>query len=60
MHYNGVDMQYLFHIDHPFDYFSSDGLMLKRDVFFVTNDFQAGTNLIYHGVLPQEEKESMP
>ena len=60
VHYNGVNMQYLFHIDHPFDYFSSDGLMLKRDVFFVTNDFQAGTNLIYHGVLPQEEKESMP
>lgn len=56
MHYNGEDTQYLFELEHEnATVFRS--LVLENDVFFLVNDYDAGTNLIYHGILTESKQE---
>lgn len=55
-HYNGEDTQGLFHLDNQNANLWSS-LVLEKEVFFLINDYELGTNLIYHGTLPEEEQE---
>jgi len=56
LHYNGENTQYLFELENKnATVFRS--LVLENDVFFLINDYEAGTNLIYHGTLTKSEKE---
>ncbi len=47
-HYNGIDFEYILEFD---DLSLSDGAIFKNEVFFLTDDFNSGTNVIYHGIL---------
>lgn len=47
-HFNGSDFEYILNFDNKS---LSDGVVFENDVFFVANDFNNGTNLIYHGRL---------
>lgn len=52
LHYNGKDIQLLFN-----DIVQPRAVLFENDVFFFANDYDAGTNLIYHGTLTKEEGE---
>lgn len=56
MHYNGVDTRDLFQLDSQNATLWSS-LVFENDVFFLVNDYDAGTNLIYHGTLSEHEPE---
>lgn len=56
MHYNGEDTQDLFQLDSQNATFWR-GLIFENDVFFIARDYEAGTNLIYHGTLTKGEEE---
>jgi len=55
LHYNGEDIVPMFQLDDKNVTIYRD-LILKNDVFFLVNDFEAETNLIYHGTLTPKEK----
>ncbi len=56
LHYNGKNVIYLLNrVSNSVESFVANALVLDKEVFFVVRDFHEGTNLIYHGVLPQEE-----
>ena len=55
LHYNGENIVSLFQLDDKHATIYRD-LILKNDVFFLVNDYEAETNLIYHGTpTPKEE-----
>ncbi len=56
LHYNGEDTEDLFRLEHK-NAIVFRSLILENDVFFLVNDYEAGTNLIYHGILPKEQRE---
>ena len=47
-HYNGTDFEYILEFDGSS---LSDGAIFKNEVFFLSADFNNGTNVIYHGIL---------
>jgi hypothetical protein len=49
-HYNGNDLKLL--ID---SIVQPSVVLFEKDVFLFVNDYEAGTNLIYHGTLSDEE-----
>lgn len=49
-HYNGTDVQYLYHFSYG-AYSIVDAVVFEKDVFFLANDFNNGLNLIFHGQL---------
>lgn len=52
VHYNGEDIQLLVN-----DVVQPRTVLFEKDVFFFANDYEARTNLIYHGTLTKEEEE---
>lgn len=48
-HYNGTDIQYLFH--YPFHTQIFGAALFKNDVFFLIYESQTGLSLVYHGKL---------
>ena len=48
-HYNGTDIQYLFH--YPFHTQVFGAALFKNDVFFLIYESQTGLSLVYHGKL---------
>jgi len=52
-HFNGEDTRVLFELDNErADVFR--GIIMEKDIFFVVNDYEAGTNLIYKGKLEDQ------
>ncbi|NCS90719.1 MAG: hypothetical protein GW789_18565 [Ignavibacteria bacterium] len=49
-HYNGIDMEYLFHFDKSRTQIYGAALF-DKEVFFIVYEAQTNLNLIYHGVL---------
>lgn len=56
MHYNGEGTKDLFHLDNQ-NASLWRGQLFEKDVFFLARDYEAGTNLIYHGTLTKNEQE---
>ncbi|SMO61997.1 hypothetical protein [Gracilimonas mengyeensis] len=54
-HYNGQDYYTLVNLENEVSYVFRE-LVFERDIFFLVNDYGAGTNLIYHGTLTEEEQ----
>jgi hypothetical protein len=55
-HYDGEDFYTLFNLDNE-NAFVFRELVFERDIFFLVNDYDAGTNLIYRGTLTKNEQE---
>jgi len=55
-HYNGEDTQYLFNYNNFLFSLSNNAMLFDEEVFFIVNDFDLGTNYIYHGTLISEEE----
>ena len=51
-HYNGSNIEYLFHFNKPNTQIFGAALF-KDDTFFLVHEFQTGLSLIYHGKLKQ-------
>lgn len=56
IHYDGEDFYTLFNLDNENASVFRE-LVFERDIFFLVNDYEAGTNLIYHGTLIKNEHE---
>ena len=56
MHYNGENTEYLLELESE-NAVVFRTLIMEKDIFFLVNDYEAGTNLIYHGTLTENEEE---
>ncbi len=54
-HYNGENFYNLFSLNSENASIFRE-LVFKEDIFFLVNDYEAGTNLIYHGTLTENEQ----
>ena len=52
-HYNGEDIGYLFDLNSPLLSLSNNAMIFEKEVFFIVNDFDLGTNYVYHGTLTE-------
>ena len=52
-HYNGEDIGYLFDLNSPLLSLSNNAMLFEKEVFFIVNDFDLGTNYVYHGTLTE-------
>ena len=51
-HYNGTDIEYLFHFNKPkTQIYIGGGALFEKEVFFLADEASTGLYLIYHGVL---------
>lgn len=48
-HFNGTNNEYLIRFDNSRTYPTGNMVVFEKDVFLLTNDYENGTNLIYHG-----------
>ena len=49
-HYNGSNIEYLFHYNQPnVEIFGAQ--LFQNEVFFLINEYSTGLSLIYHGKL---------
>lgn len=56
VHYNGENLEYLFNHNRSLLSLSRNAMIFEKAVFFIVNDYNEGTNYIYHGTL-NEQKE---
>tara|TARA_R110000868_G_C10953318_1_gene767983 strand:+ start:130 stop:1161 length:1032 start_codon:yes stop_codon:yes gene_type:complete len=57
VHYNGEDISYLFDLNNTLFSISNNAILFEDEVFFIVNDFDEGTNYIYHGILTDQQEE---
>ncbi|MCR9131607.1 MAG: hypothetical protein NXI08_03500 [bacterium] len=55
-HFNGENVEYLLALESR-NAVVFRTFIMEKDVFFLVNDYDAGTNVIYHGTLNEEEEE---
>ena len=48
-HYDGTDIEYLFHFNKPRTQISPGEALFENEVFFLANEFSTGLYLIFHG-----------
>lgn len=56
-HYNGVNAEYLFNLDHSRLSISNNAVIFENKIFFIVRDYDQGSNYIYHGSLTEQEEE---
>jgi hypothetical protein len=56
LHFNGENVEYLLALESR-NAVVFRTFIMEKDVFFLVNDYDAGTNVIYHGTLNEEEEE---
>ena len=52
LHYNGIDIQLIYDSGAQPSF-----VLFEKDVFFFANDYAAGTNVIYHGTLTEQQED---
>ncbi len=52
-HYNGTDIEYLFHHDQP-NVGIFDAVLFQGDVFFLVHEYDTGLSLVYHGTFTKQ------